>query len=457
MNPDRGVKPHLNEVKKVYQNIGFEAISPGDGIFSLKNKFSFTNLEEYHFSYKILADGQVVEEGDIENVKAGPGSYASVGIKYQLEPKKGVEYFINLYASQREAERMIPAGHIIAYEQFSLPFTSPGEYPGLTDGKGVRITANNKDVPAGKREVRGMIEVSNDLFTLTFDADLGELTSLKSNGKELICESTPNFWRAPIDNDFGNDLHIRARVWRKAGERKTLKSCMVSKEPDQTSIAFSYDLTDSEDRVIAGLIVTYKVRRNGDIKVSNEFAMLSDDLPEIPRFGTNYVMPREFDQISWYGRGPHESYWDRKTSALIGIYEGRVSEQYWAYIRPQENGNKTDMRWMAIANKEGEGLMFIGDPTIDGSAHHHIMEDFESLERTDGRQVEGVEVVNRHTTDVETRELTSVNVDYKQMGLGGDTSWGAWTHDKYRLTEKSYAYGYTIRLLSKGDYPADQY
>jgi beta-galactosidase len=191
--------------------------------------------------------------------------------------------------------------------------------------------------------------------------------------------------------------------------------------------------------------------------VSNDFVMRSDDLPEIPRFGTNIVMPREFENISWYGRGPHESYWDRKTSALVGLYEGSVSDQYWAYIRPQENGNKTDMRWMALTDSEGFGLMFLGDPTIDGSAHHHLMEDFESLERTDGRQIEGVEVVNRHTTDVKPRQLTSVNVDFRQMGVGGDTSWGEWTHDEYRLTEKAYSYAYTIRLINKGDVPAMQY
>ena len=114
------------------------------------------------------------------------------------------------------------------------------------------------------------------------------------------------------------------------------------------------------------------------------------------------------------------------------------------------------MRWMAITNGEGLGVMFIGDPTIDGSAHHNIMEDFESMERTDGRQIEGEEVVNRHTTDVKPRQLTSVNVDYRQMGVGGDNSWGKLTHEKYRLTGKVYAYDYTIRLIRKGDLPVKQ-
>ncbi len=159
------------------------------------------------------------------------------------------------------------------------------------------------------------------------------------------------------------------------------------------------------------------------------------------------VMPREFDHMEWYGRGPHESYWDRKSSAFVDLYSGRVADQYWPYLRPQENGNKTDVRWLKITNEEGRGILFEGTQLLSVSAHHNIMEDFESPERTDGRQVEGKKVVNRHTTDVKPRDLTSVNIDYKQMGVGGDTSWGALTHPQYRLTEKSYSYGFIMKTL----------
>ena len=186
--------------------------------------------------------------------------------------------------------------------------------------------------------------------------------------------------------------------------------------------------------------------------VSNDFRMTpEDELHEIVRMGMNLVMPRNFDQITWLGRGPHESYWDRKTSAFVGLYSGSVADQYWAYLRPQENGNKTDVRWTSITDKDGNGLLFAGMPLLEVSAHHNIMEDFESLERTDGRQIPGVKVVNRHTTDVKPRDLTSVNIDYKQMGVGGDNSWGARTHDQYRLTEKAYSYAFRMRAVSAGD------
>jgi beta-galactosidase len=151
--------------------------------------------------------------------------------------------------------------------------------------------------------------------------------------------------------------------------------------------------------------------------------------------------------MTWYGRGPHESDWGRKTSALVGTYTGLVKDQFWAYVRPQENGNKTDVRWMSITNTDGDGLLFKGAPLLSVTASHVLMDDLESPERTDGRQKDGVKVVNRHTIDVKPRNLTSVNIDFKQMGVGGDDSWGAWTHDKYRLWGNSYSYSFVIEPL----------
>jgi beta-galactosidase len=163
------------------------------------------------------------------------------------------------------------------------------------------------------------------------------------------------------------------------------------------------------------------------------------------RFGMNMIMPVEFDHMTWYGRGPQENYQDRNTAAFVDVWSGSVADQYWPYIRPQENGNKTDVRWMELTNDGGRGLLFLGEQLLSVSVHHNLIEDFESPERTDGRQVDGKPVLRRHTTDVVPRDLVSVNIDYKQMGVGGDNSWGAWTHDEYRLTEKEYAYGFIMK------------
>ena len=300
------------------------------------------------------------------------------------------------------------------------------------------------------------ITIGGEGFSIVFDKEQGIISSFKNGETELITSGPiPNFWRAPIDNDFGNNLHKRSRVWRKAGENRKLVNATVSKTANTAKIIFSFDLVNDSSKKIADYKTVYTVYGSGDVLVNNHFKMAKDNLPEIVRMGMNLVMPRNFDQMSWLGRGPHESYWDRKTSAFVGLYNGNVADQYWAYLRPQENGNKTDVRWMTITDSNGNGLFFQGMPLLEVSAHHNIMEDFESPERTDGRQVEGVPVVNRHTTDVKPRDLTSVNVDYKQMGVGGDNSWGAWTHDQYRLTEKEYQYSFRMKPVSANEKPID--
>jgi beta-galactosidase len=272
----------------------------------------------------------------------------------------------------------------------------------------------------------------------------------------LMAGPVPNFWRAPIDNDFGNELDKRSRVWRKAGEQKTVKSATVKQVGNEAVVTFTFDLNDEQKQVIANYTSTYKVLGNGEIIVTNDFKKANESLPEIIRFGVNLVMPREFDQMSWLGRGPHESYQDRKTSALVGLYSGAVADQYFAYIRPQENGNKIDVRWMTVTNKEGLGFEFIGMPLLSVSAHHQIMEDFESPDRTDGRGELGLKMIRRHINDVKPRDLTSINIDYKQQGVGGDDSWGAWTHDEYRLREKAYNYSFRICPLKPGEKPVEK-
>ena len=280
------------------------------------------------------------------------------------------------------------------------------------------------------------------------------MTSLKKGDKEFIKMGlVPNFWRAPIDNDFGNNLHKRSRVWREAGETRKVKSVHVSKKGDYgVEIIFDFSLVNGEGQEIADYQSVYTVYGSGDVVVSNHFKMAKDKtLPEIVRMGMNMQMPRIYDQMSWLGRGPQESYQDRKTAAFVNLYKGSVADQYWAYMRPQENGNKTDVRWMTITDLAGNGLLFQGMPILEVSAHHNLQVDFESMERTDGRQRRGEAVVRRHVNDVKPRDLTSVNIDFKQMGVGGDDSWGAWVHDEYRLREKEYNYSFRIRAIAPDD------
>lgn len=446
INPDRTIKPTLLEVGKVYQHIGFKAVNLNNGEIEILNKYSFTNLSEFTFNWEVVADGQILKSGEITDLDLAPNTNKKVQLDVKMDTQPATEYFLNISAKLKTAKGILTAGTKLAYEQFQLPFLKKA------------VPVSLKSLPAvTSKEEGNMFIVEGTGFKINFNKEDATLKSYQLDGKEmLLAGPVPNFWRAPIDNDFGNGLDIRSRVWRKAGELKTIKSATVKNVGNEVVVNFNFDLNNDKNQVIANYNSIYTVLGNGDVIVNNSFKMMKDSLPEIVRFGVNLVMPREFDQMSWLGRGPHESYIDRKTSALVGLYSGPVADQYFAYIRPQENGNKTDVRWMSIANKDGLGLQFIGSPLISASAHHQIMEDFESPGRTDGRVKEGQKMVRRHTTDVVPRDLTSINIDYKQMGVGGDDSWGAWTHDQYRLKEKAYNYSFRISPLRPGDKPVEK-
>ena len=446
VDPDRGVKPHLLEVKKVYQNIGFDAVNLKDGIISIKNKYSFLNLSEFDFVWEDIGDGMVVDNGKLNNLELAAGETAKVTIDFAVEPKPGVEYFLTIKTQLKKDWSLVEAGTEIAAEQFKLPV-----FKTISKTNTTAFAALTLD------ESEATATVSGDGFSITFDKKAGVVSNFKNGDIELLKSGPiPNFWRAPIDNDFGNGLHKRNRVWRKAGENRKVTEVSVNKiGNNKVMVNFKFNLMNDEKETIATYSSNYKVYGSGDVVVNNHFKMTQDELPDIVRMGMNLVMPRSFDQMSWLGRGPQESYWDRKTGAFVGLYSGSVADQYWAYLRPQENGNKTDVRWMTITDNAGNGLLFSGMPLLEVSAHHNIMEDFESPERTDGRQRAGEKVVNRHTTDVKPRNLTSVNIDFKQMGVGGDNSWGARTHPEYRLSEKEYSYSFRIKAISGKDKPAE--
>jgi beta-galactosidase len=446
VNPDRGVKPHLLEVKKVYQYIGFEPSDLKNGVINIKNKYAFRNLSDFNFPWEITGDGNVVKSGTLDGIEALPGEVVPVNIDVSLNAEPGVEYFLNLKAALKNRDGLLDAGTELAAEQFKLPVFVPAGKVNLANFPTISVDENDNT-----------ITVSGEGFSIEFDKTSGVMSSYKKGETEFLESGpVPNFWRAPIDNDFGNNLHKRNRVWREAGKNRQVAAVSVNQKASNVAeVEFKFNLVNEAGEKIADYNSVYTVYGSGDVVVNNHFKMTKEDLPEIVRMGMNLIMPRRFDQMAWLGRGPHESYWDRKTSAFVGLYEGSVADQYWAYLRPQENGNKTEVRWLTITESNGNGLFFEGMPLLEVSAHHNLQEDFESMERTDGRQVEGVVVENRHTTDVKPRDLTSVNVDYKQMGVGGDDSWGARTHDEYRLTEKEYKYSFRMKAISSGEKPTE--
>jgi beta-galactosidase len=426
--PDRKPHPHIWEVKKVYQYVKTEPVDLNTGTVRIVNKFDFTNLKNYSISWKVEAEGQIIANGLLPPLDVAPHAYVNVKLPIpSFEPEPGVEYFLTLSCRTTEATLLIPKGHEIAWDEFKLPAS-----------KSIEKRLDFASLPPMKMNERGnYIQIEGKNFTIDFDKSTGTFSSLKYEGTELFKSGPiPDFWRAPTDNDYGNGMPLRCAVWREAGAKRkvepvTLK-ILIGR---QIQIDVSLTLPAGNSRYST----RYTIYGSGDIIITNTFNPGTANLPELPRFGIQMTLPVEFDNMTWYGRGPHENYWDRNTSAAVSVYSGKVTDQYHPYIRPQENGYKTDVRWVALTNNEGIGLLAVGMPLICTSASHFLADDYEY----------GPEKDQRHPTDMRKRDLVTFNVDYKQMGVGGDNSWGAKPHDEYMLFAKLYSYTFRLRPFSK--------
>jgi len=425
VSPDRRPHPTLYEVKKVYQNIKFKAIDLASGKIEIKNDYIFSDLEKFSFVFRIEENGIPVKKGNLESIALKPGEGQIVTIPLtDLKINDGCEYFITVEALQKANERMIPAGHIIAYEQFALPFGSAK--PKSNDDEGV-LTIN---------ESNGIIDITGDGFTIRFDS-LGWLAGYMINGKEVIqTPLQPNFWRAPIDNDYGNNMPNRLKVWKHAVEK--IRKINVSAKQLSTGIVQIYTLYELPD-VKGTWETTYTILSDGRIHLKNYFHTADRNLPEIPRIGLRLKVVPEYSVMTYFGRGPWENYQDRNTSALVSRYSGKVADQFFLYVRPQENNYHTDVRWFALTDDSGSGLMVTGNPVFSTSALNNAMEDFDDGDKKD----------QRHITDIVPRNFVEWCIDYKQMGVGGDDSWGAKPLPRYMLYPGEFRYEFTISPVRK--------
>jgi len=427
VSPDRQPNPHFWEVRKVYQYIETRAVDLATGAVRVVNRYDFTDLSRYELRWSIVADGEPFADGRVSRLQVAPHDSALIRLPLPaIQPEPGVQYLLNIEFVSREDVGLVPAGHRVAWDQLELPYHEPG--PRLDPGRlsALRLT-----------EAADAFLVTGDGFQIRFDRTSGTMSSFVYDGTEIIRSGPePNFWRAPTDNDFGNDMQRRHRVWREAGRDRFVMSVDARQLTDR---AVEIEVAATIPAGFAKHYTTYTVHGSGDVIVAVRFLPGDTTLPELPRFGTTMTLPAEFDSIAWYGRGPHESYWDRKTGAALGLYSGAVMEQYFPYIRPQENGNKTDVRWVALWNSRGTGLLAVGMPVLSVSAHHFTIDDFD----------EGLEKRNRHTYHLKPRDLVTLNLDWKQMGVGGDTSWGARTHPEYMLPVREYSYAFRLRPFSR--------
>jgi beta-galactosidase len=424
--PDRTIHPGLLEVKKIYQNVGFTSLPFSTDVIEVKNKFMFRNLSSYDILWEIVGEDKIIQHGKISRPDILPqtSKNLSLGINpFAAEP--GVTYFLNLKVISPEGEGLLPAGHLIASEQLLLSASQAQTPAKRTGSRTVSQTADQLVIGAGS-SVYG------------FDKNTGYLTSIKHDGKEMLAEGLSlNFWRAPTENDFGNGNPGRLAIWRTAGKNAVLKDLKHSASDNGYYLVdVDYWLPD----VACHYYINYEVNDGGALRVSAFMEPAGKEFTDMPRFGMSFALAEGFENLSWYGRGPHENYIDRNNSAFVGRYNGTVSEQYVPYITPQENGYKTDVRWLSLRNASGGGLMIKGNPLIGFSALHYSTEDL-TREKRDGY----------HITDLKKRAETFVNIDYKQMGVGGDDSWRSFPLSKYGVAFRPIGVSFILQPIVKGE------
>ena len=416
---DRTINPHMHEVKKVYQPVKFEADKLSHGRIKVTNRYDFVDLNHLDFEWFVKGNDKTISSGKMGKLDLMAGESQKLTFSLSgIIPEPGVEYFLMIRAKTNQNHPLISKGHIVAWEQFQLPISRELTTTPLTD---MPIIILNTDTG---------IEVHGEAFDVFFNRATGQIKQYIYNGIEIFINPIEaNFWRAPNDNDLGNGMPKRTRLWKNVSD--SLKTEVISGEVIDGFARVVFK--SSYPSINLNLISVYQVYGNGIINIDNKYSMADTSLPEIPRIGIKMSLPGDFDEVTWFGRGPHESYIDRKTSAAVGLYHGSVWDQTFQYVRPQETGNKTDVRWMALSNGK-IGLMVKGSPTFDGSVHQYPYEDLDYVPKG---QKHG-------KLNLQQKDQVDWLIDLKQMGVGGDNSWGARPHDQYTLSPGNYDYSFML-------------
>jgi beta-galactosidase len=422
--PNRRPNPHAWEMKKEYQNIW--TTNTGSNTISVYNEHFFRDLSDVKMVWEVVSDGVKIQGGEIRNLNVRPQQNARIHIPYQI-PARG-ENFLNVYFIQKVQRDLIPVGHLVAQEQLSFG----GQ---IVNKLNTLIAAGNLSV----KEDSKVIIVRAPNTELNFDKTSGLLTQYKIDGKNYLEKGfslRPNFWRGPTDNDMGANLQLRLKGWKNATDTLLLESLTQSVTNNLATVSAVYNL----NKIPGKLYLTYTINGSGELRVKQRMQGNESDYHEMmPRFGMNWTLPQGFERIEYYGRGPIENYVDRKSASPVGLYKETVKDQFYGYIRPQETGNKTDIRWFKIMDDKGSGLFIQGKQLLSMSALHYFQNDLDDGDVKD----------QRHSGDLIPRKQTSLNIDDKQMGLGSINSWGALPLPQYRLPFGNYEYEFKVTPIRR--------
>ncbi len=419
VSPDRVPNPHAAEVKKVYQNI-LTSLNP-DGTLKIFNENFFKPVKDVTLHWTLLHNGRPMRAGSTDNFEIAPQTGRDLTIGYGDTDESG-EWLLNIEYTANKADRLLPAGHVIAEEQIVIhPYMNVAS-----------VRRGCQDAPSVSHDEKA-ITVSGADFSISICRQTGYICSYNVGGKMLIEEGSflrPNFWRAPTDNDYGAKLQKKYRDWLNPDIR--LKSLVTDTDKNNNVVITAECEIPT---VKAGLTLTYIIADNGIVDIIEDMtADKNEEISDMFRFGMRMTMPQGYETVEYYGRGPGENYSDRRESARIGIYRQSVSEQPYSYIRPQETGTRFDLRRWQITDQAGDGLEITASEPFSASALHY------TIESLDG----GEEKTNTHFPEVEPIKGTEVCLDLCQMGLGCINSWGALPRDEYRIPYRDYTFKFTL-------------
>ena len=427
VSPDRVPNPHADEVRYYYQNVWTTPADIKAGKVNVYNENFFRDLSDLNLDWTLLHDGLPVRSGRISELNVAPGETAQITIPYGGISDSG-EWLLNVDYTLKETDGLLPAGHSVARDQIEVLMAAQGSgASGVKNPNAVVVAPKVEDSHVNFLKVKGQD------FQVEFNRHDGFITRYEVDGMSLLSEGgrlTPNFWRAATDNDFGAGLQRKYEAWR--DPEMKLTSFDFKEDGAKVYVTASYDMP----QVKGSLVMSYVISEDGEVSVSEAFkATQGAEVSNLFRFGMQMQMPEEFDAIEYYGRGPIENYSDRNHSTFLGVYNQKVADQYYPYIRPQETGTKTDVRYWKQLNAAGNGLEFTAQDPFSISALNYTIDSLDDYP----------EKAQSHGSLVKKADFTNVCIDKAQMGLGCVNSWGALPLKDYLLPYSDYSFSFTMK------------
>ena len=447
--PDRRWNPHAYEVQYFYQNIWATPVDLRKGVIEVYNENFYTDLSAYYMEYSLTADGTEISRGQVKLPKIAAQSRVKVTsadlAKAIKKAPAGKEILVDVEFKLKEAAPLLEKDFVVARGQFEV---AGYQFPQMA------VESAGSDSEVKKDEAVAYVKLEAAGVVYTFNKNTGWIDYIDVDGKQMTQNGSQlksDFWRAPTDNDYGANLHTRMQAWRNPNLRRTAFECKVEDGLGKVNVRYEID------QLYASLELEYVLDRDGNMLVSQKMTTRPDEaakamaqaapqrqgqrpqrpqsMPDLFKFGMTMNMAQEFDRVEFYGRGPVENYSDRNSSQFLGIFKSSVADQYFPYIRPQENGNKTDVRWWRVLNADGKGLEFYSDAPLSMSSLNYATADLD----------EGPNKHNVHAGDLTPRPYTVVHIDKAQYGLACVNSWGATPLEPYKLHYGDYSYSFVIK------------